>query len=72
MPDEIQLQKRLARVETLVHQAEELADPEVRAQVQELLEHLLEFHGAAVAKMVQHTAKLGDSGRTLLETWSHD
>ena len=56
MADDVQLQQRLARVETLIQQAEQLLDPELRAQVQELVEHLLDFHGAGLARMVRGTS----------------
>lgn len=72
MADDDQLQQRLARVETLVQQAEQLPDPEVRAQVQELVEHLLEFHGAGLARMLAEAAALGDAGRALVQAWAGD
>jgi Fe-S cluster biogenesis protein NfuA len=72
MSDELPLHEKLARVESLIHQAEELEDEDVRAQVQELVQHLLDYHGAGLAKMVEHAARLGDTGRELLAAWSRD
>lgn len=72
MTEEPSLQDKLARVESLIQQAEQLEDEQLRAQVQELVQHLLDYHGAGLAKMVEHVARLGDPGRALLAAWSRD
>jgi Fe-S cluster biogenesis protein NfuA len=72
MVKDLSLQEKLTRVESLIHQAEEIEDEDVRAQVQELVQHLLDYHGAGLAKMVEHAARLGDDGRELLTAWSRD
>ena len=72
MTETAELKKNLARVESLIHEAEKLADPQLRGQIQELVGHLLEFHGEALAKMVEDVADLGVPGRTLIDAWSRD
>ena len=72
MTETAELKKDLARVESLIHEAERLADPQLRGQIQELVGHLLEFHGEALAKMVEDVADLGVPGRTLIDAWSRD
>ena len=67
-----ELKKKLARVESLVREAEKLADPQVRGQIQELVAFLLEFHGEALAKMVGDVADLGVPGHALIDAWTHD
>ncbi len=66
------LKQNLARVESLIHEAEKLSDPQLRGQIQELVAHLLEFHGEALAKIVTDVADLGASGRALIDAWSGD
>ena len=72
MTETTELKRNLARMEALIHEAEGLADPQLRGQIQELVGHLLDFHGEGLAKMVGDVADLGVPGRTLIEAWSHD
>ncbi len=72
MTDTAELKTNLARLEALIHEAEKLADGELRGRIQELVAHLLEFHGAAIERMVEDVADLGVAGRNLVETWSRD
>jgi Fe-S cluster biogenesis protein NfuA len=72
MQDDAQLTKTLARVEALVHEAENLPDEGVRNQVQELVQHLLDYHGAALGRMFEHVAGMGEEGRKLIDAWSQD
>jgi Fe-S cluster biogenesis protein NfuA len=72
MPEDRELQRKLARVERLIEQAEALTDNGLRDQVRELVQHLLDFHGAGLARMVRQIAALGPSGRELLEAWTRD
>ncbi len=72
MTETSELKKRLARVESLIREAEKLADPQVRGQIQELVAFLLEFHGEALAKMVGDVADLGVPGHVLIDAWTRD
>jgi Fe-S cluster biogenesis protein NfuA len=72
MIESAELKTSLARVESLIHEAERLGDPQLRGQIQELVAYLLDFHGAAIAKMVEDVAELGIPGRNLIEAWSRD
>jgi Fe-S cluster biogenesis protein NfuA len=72
MTETSELKKKLARVESLVREAEKVSDPQLRAQIQELVAFLLEFHGEALAKMVDDVADLGVPGHALIDAWTHD
>lgn len=72
MPQDRELEKRLARVESLIEQVEGLPDVRVRDQVRELVQRLLDFHGAGLAKMVRQIAAMGTAGRDLLDAWTGD
>lgn len=45
--------ERIERVEELIHQIESSADPDVKAVVRELVEILLEFHGAGLRRILE-------------------
>jgi Fe-S cluster biogenesis protein NfuA len=72
MSETTELRKKLGRVESLIRDAEKLPDPQLRSQIQELVAFLLEFHGEAVAKMIEDVAELGVPGHALIDAWSHD
>jgi Fe-S cluster biogenesis protein NfuA len=72
MPEDPKLQQKLARVESLIDEVENLPDAAVRDQVRELVQHLLDFHGAGLASMVRQVAALGPAGRDLLDAWTRD
>jgi Fe-S cluster biogenesis protein NfuA len=72
MSETPELKQSLARVEALIHDAEKIADLQLRGQIQELVAHLLEFHGDAIAKMVEDVADLGVPGRALIDAWTGD
>ena len=59
-------------MEALIHEAEKLPDPQLRGQIQELVGHLLEFHGEALAKMVEDVADTGRPRPDLIDAWSRD
>lgn len=72
MSDDAHLQQKLARMETLIEQARKLEDPVVRGEIQELVQHLLDFHGAALTAMVDQVRQTGPVGRAILDAWTRD
>ena len=72
MPEDPQLPQKLARVDVLIRQVEGLPDARLRDQVRELVQHLLDFHGAGLARMVRQIAAIGPAGRELLHAWTGD
>ena len=59
----------LERLETLIHQTEKMPDEAVRAHVQEIVENLLDFHAAAVARMIDRALEQKEAGRAILTAW---
>ncbi len=55
-------QQRIQRIEGLTRKIEEVADPDLRASTRELLESVMELHGAGIEKMVEMVAKGKDPG----------
>ncbi|HEY2019435.1 MAG TPA: hypothetical protein VGH38_38270 [Bryobacteraceae bacterium] len=60
--------ERLQQIETLIRRIEASADPETRAGVRELVESILEFHGAGLEKILEIVRQAGPAGEaTVLE-----
>jgi hypothetical protein len=72
MHDNRELRSKLARVEELVQEAERLSDTKMRGQIQELVQNLMDFHGDALARMIEVVRGLGGGGEALLRAWSRD
>jgi Fe-S cluster biogenesis protein NfuA/nitrite reductase/ring-hydroxylating ferredoxin subunit len=71
--EERELQKRLAHVDTLVGELEELPDPASRALVEELLSTVLDLHGEALSRMLDALGPRGDpEADRLLERMAGD
>src|SRR5580658_4502419 len=58
--EERELQKRLAHVDTLVGELQQLSDPALRAMVEELLTTVLDLHGEALSRMLDALGPRGD------------
>lgn len=63
---------RIGRIETLIEEIERFADPAAQARAREIVQALLEFHGAALANLIGHVAKAGTPGRAIMETIARD
>jgi Fe-S cluster biogenesis protein NfuA len=63
---------RIGRIETLIEEIERFADPAAQAQAREIVQALLEFHGAALANLVGYVAAAGAPGRAILESIAQD
>jgi Fe-S cluster biogenesis protein NfuA len=63
---------RIGRIETLIEEIERFADPAAQAKTREIVQVLLEFHGAGLARLVGHVAEAGTPGRSILEAFERD
>jgi Fe-S cluster biogenesis protein NfuA len=52
-------QRRMQRIESLVHEIESVADPRVQSRAVELVSLLMELHGAGLARMLELLAQEG-------------
>ncbi len=62
----------IGRIETLIGELEQSADTVAQAQARAIVQAVLEFHGAALAKLLGHVAAAGDAGRAILEALGRD
>ena len=64
--------RRIARIEALIQAIERSADASARADAQELLQAVLDLHGAGLARMLEHLAEAGEAGRAVLDALARD
>ena len=66
------VQRRLQRVEALVETVQRTADPSVRAATQELVEAILDLHGAGLDRILEIVTGVADNGAAMLDRFSRD
>jgi Fe-S cluster biogenesis protein NfuA len=69
---ETDVRRRIEHLETLIQNLERLPDPAARDQARELVQTLLDFHGAAVARILERIADQGGSGDSLIDSLASD
>jgi hypothetical protein len=63
---------RLQRIETLIHEIEQLPDARVQSVARELVQTLLDVHGAGLARILEAVARTAEAGRPLLDALAGD
>ncbi|MBA2304538.1 MAG: NifU family protein [Acidobacteria bacterium] len=72
MRDLDDVQRRLQRVEALVETVQRTADPSVRAATQELVEAILDLHGAGLDRMLEIVSGVADNGAAMMDRFTRD
>lgn len=67
-----EFQQRIGKIEELVHQIEHIADPTLKAAATELVQTLLELHGAGLERMLEITHQTGAAGQSIIDTMGQD
>jgi Fe-S cluster biogenesis protein NfuA len=67
-----EFQQRMRRIEVLVEQMENSADPVTRTAAREMVQALLELYAVGLAKIIEHVTQSGLTGRSLLEQLAAD
>ena len=62
----------MQRIEELIGKIETVADPETRAVAVELVQSLMEFHGAGLERMMEIVADSGEPGNAVFESFARD
>ena len=70
--DECAFRKRMERIESLLHAVEELSDPQAQARTREIVQTLLDLHGAALERMLTTIAESGEAGQKLIDAAASD
>jgi Fe-S cluster biogenesis protein NfuA len=71
-PNEARIVDRLRKLESLLPEIEQLPDEGVREKVGELMQTVLEFHGEALARLVDRLERSEPGGRALVEELGRD
>ena len=72
MLEEKEFQQRIQRVEELVRKIETVADPETRANAIELMQSLMDLHGAGLERMMEITFQTGGPGSEIIDNFGRD
>ena len=72
MPPPADFQQRLKSIETLLGEIEAGADPHIRTNVQELVQLVMDLHGAGLERMLELIRAPGDGGEILVDKLGRD
>ena len=67
MVDDKDFRERIQRIGGLVQEIEAIADPAVRATTKELVQSLMDLHGAALEKAMELVAEAGEPGLAIID-----
>ncbi len=65
-------QERLERVAELVRRLEATADPALRASATELMQSVMDLHGAGLERMLEIAAEAGENGEAIIHRFGSD
>ena len=65
-------QARLQHLDTLLQEAEHLADPAARGRLREIVQAILDLHGAGLERLLEHVAEAGRAGRGIIDACARD
>src|SRR5271154_7596249 len=72
MPAQPEFQQRLQSIERLLGEIESAADPSLRSSVQELVQLVMDLHGAGIERMLELVRAAGDAGETITQKLGRD
>ena len=72
MADNANVQNQMQRVEELVEAIETWADPNLRAKAVELVQAVMDLHGAGIDRMMEITAEKGAAGYAIFDDFAKD
>jgi Fe-S cluster biogenesis protein NfuA len=65
-------QERLRHLDALLREAEHLADPAAQARFRQIVQAILDLHGAGLERLVEHVTAAGQAGRGILDACARD
>ena len=72
MPTSNEAQNQLKSIEALVHRIEKLADPALTATAKELVQLLMDLHGAGIERMLEIINQTATSGPSIIDALGRD
>ena len=70
--DDRELKNRMGELEKLLQQVERIEDSHTRELTGGIIGSLMEFHGAALSRMLEHLGRCGPAGQTALADMAND
>jgi Fe-S cluster biogenesis protein NfuA len=70
--DAREFQSRLQRLDVLLREVEESADPAVAARTREIVQAVLDLHGSGLGRILEHLQAAGDAGAPILDACARD
>lgn len=67
-----EFQQRVQRVDELIREIEAVADPDTRAKAVELVQSLMDFHGAGLERLMEIVAEAGEHGHAVFDNFARD
>jgi len=67
-----EFRERVQRIGALVQEIETIADPAVRASTRQLVQSLMELHGAALERTLELVAEAGEPGMSIIDRLGRD
>jgi Fe-S cluster biogenesis protein NfuA len=67
-----QLRDRIRRVESLLLEVDQFKDPQARSKTREIVQVLMDLHGAGLEKILAHLASTGEAGLALIDSLTQD
>jgi Fe-S cluster biogenesis protein NfuA len=70
--DDAALREQMQRVESLIQEVDRFPDRAARATTQEIIQGLLDYHGAGIARILEHLAEAGEAGQAIRQRLAKD
>jgi Fe-S cluster biogenesis protein NfuA len=70
--DDAAFRSQMQRVEGLIQAVDRFPDPAARATTQEIIQTLLDYHGAGLARIFEHLAEAGETGQAVRARLAED
>jgi Fe-S cluster biogenesis protein NfuA len=71
-PNDREFRQRMGRIETLIQEIERFPDAGARAHTREIVQSLLDLHGAGLERILEHLAAAGNQGLALIDSLARD
>jgi Fe-S cluster biogenesis protein NfuA len=71
-PNDRKFRERVGRIETLIREVERFSDASAQDHTREIVRTLLDLHGTALERILEHLAAAGDTGLALIDSLARD
>jgi Fe-S cluster biogenesis protein NfuA len=70
--DDREFRKRMGRLETLLHEVERFPDPKAQSHTREIVQAVMDLHGAGLERMLEKIAEVGAAGLATIDSLARD